>query len=419
MFRIYVILEIICVIHCLHYLYGKKICYTLPDGIFNYALILCQIIVFELMHIYNSWKGLSWIMLPLITVYTIIEFGANIKKVVASNILCMLVISLLELFIGLISAILRLDKIPDDIMAINVYCIILAVLWLLRNMLQKSMSFFLLNNYLVASFLMFFVFYLLESLFKYKKSAELSLDNFLALFIFGSGLCVISYFWQKEKMETDTIKKDWDLHQIYDDSYKELLDTVRKTQHDFNNHMQAIIGMCYTTKDYDELVKQQIEYIGQMSDRNADYKLLNSKWPLVAGFLHSKINEAWERGIKAKYEIDITQKVGRIPEYVIIEMIGILLDNAIEAVEGTKQPFFSIKIFERKGRFHIVVANPVEQLLLDDIHHFFEKGYSSKEGHRGYGLNKIKEYSIQYQMELVVKKNTSNETDYFFVMITI
>ncbi len=99
MFRIYVILEIICVIHCLHYLYGKKICYTLPDGIFNYALILCQIIVFELMHIYNSWKGLSWIMLPLITVYTIIEFGANIKKVVASNILCMLVISLLELFI--------------------------------------------------------------------------------------------------------------------------------------------------------------------------------------------------------------------------------------------------------------------------------------------------------------------------------
>ena len=80
MFRIYVILEIICVIHCLHYLYGKKICYTLPDGIFNYALILCQIIVFELMHIYNSWKGLSWIMLPLITVYTIIEFGANIKK---------------------------------------------------------------------------------------------------------------------------------------------------------------------------------------------------------------------------------------------------------------------------------------------------------------------------------------------------
>ena len=245
------------------------------------------------MHIYNSWKGLSWIMLPLITVYTIIEFGANIKKVVASNILCMLVISLLELFIGLISAILRLDKIPDDIMAINVYCIILAVLWLLRNMLQKSMSFFLLNNYLVASFLLFFVFYLLESLFKYKKSAELSLDNFLALFIFGSGLCVISYFWQKEKMETDTIKKDWDLHQIYDDSYKELLDTVRKTQHDFNNHMQAIIGMCYTTKDYDELVKQQIEYIGQMSDRNADYKLLNSKWPLVAGFLHSKINEAW------------------------------------------------------------------------------------------------------------------------------
>lgn len=245
------------------------------------------------------------------------------------------------------------------------------------------------------------------------------MDNFLALFIFGSGLCVISYFWQKEKMETDTIKKDWDLHQIYDDSYKELLDTVRKTQHDFNNHMQAIIGMCYTTKDYDELVKQQIEYIGQMSDRNADYKLLNSKWPLVAGFLHSKINEAWERGIKAKYEIDITQKVGRIPEYVIIEMIGILLDNAIEAVEGTKQPFFIIKIFERKGRFHIVVANPVEQLLLDDIHHFFEKGYSSKEGHRGYGLNKIKEYSIQYQMELVVKKNTSNETDYFFVMITI
>lgn len=419
MFRVYILLEIICIINCLHYLYAKKISYKFPQIIPSVLLIVCQMIIFELEYVYHMNYNLSWFMIPMIAVYTIIEFGKDIKKLITSNLLCILCICILELFAGLFLTIFRAKNLSRDIQAIVVNSAILFLLWVMRHFLEKVFCFFLNKNQIIVVIGIIYIGYLFLALVLYKNVGKLSVESSLMLLIFGSGICVLAYCWQKDKIAMATIIKNQDAHQIYDESYKELLKDVQKNQHDFNNHLQAIIGMCYTSKDYDELVKNQMEYTNQLIEKDVDYKLLNIKWPLVAGFVHNKINEALQKGIIIKHHVDIVQKVERIPEYVMIEILGIILDNAIEAVENHNDPIIYLKIDQNQEKFRIIVSNPVDELKMNEIGALFEKGYSSKEGHCGIGLGKLKEYSSQYQFQCIVKMLMFHGKKHFQVFIGI
>lgn len=419
MFRVYILLEIICIINCLHYLYDKKVCYKLKQVTPSILLIACQMIVFELEYMYHMNSNLSWIMIPMMVVYTIVEFDRDIKKLITSNVLCILCICIFELFAGLCLTIFRLKDLSSDLQAIAVYSILLLLLWVMRHLLGEVFQFFLSKNRLIVALGIIYVGFLMSALVQYKKAGMLSVESSLMLLVFGSGICVLAYYWQKDKIAMSTIIKNQDAHQIYDESYKELLYDVRKNQHDFNNHLQAIIGMCYTSKEYDELVKNQMQYTNQLIEKDVDYKLLNIKWPLVAGFVYNKINEALQKGIFVKHNVEIVQKIERIPEYVMIEILGIILDNAIEAAEKYNNPEIYLKIYQTQEKFRIFVSNPVENVKMNDIGSFFEMGYSSKTGHNGLGLGILKEYSMKYQFQCIVKVVTFHGEKHFQVFISI
>lgn len=380
MFKVYILLEIICIINCLHYLYAKEVNYKFPQDIPSVLLIICQMVIFELENLYHMNNNLSWIMIPLMIVYTIVEFDKDIKKLITSNILCVLIICISELFAGLFITLFRLKELSNNLQAIIIYSVILIFLWAIRCWLGRIFQFFLINNRLIVIVGSIYVLWLCVSLIQYKNNGALSVETSLMLLVFGSGICVLAYYWQKDKFEMNAMIKDQNVHQLYDESYIELLESVRKNQHDFNNHLQAIIGMCYTAKDYDELVQNQMEYTNQIIEKDVEYKLLNGKWPLVAGFLYNKIKEALQKSIIIKHSVEITKKIDWIPEHVMVEILGIILDNAIEEVENYDKPVIYLKIVQNQENLRIIVSNPVEELKMNDIGEFFEKGYSVKRG---------------------------------------
>ena len=108
-----------------------------------------------------------------------------------------------------------------------------------------------------------------------------------------------------------------------------MLGAVRKKQYDFHNHIQAILSMCYTTNTYEKLVEQQMKYMNMVMQENVDYKLLNSQWSLIAGFLYSKIREAMQKNIVVRYHVESIKKIDRIQEPVVIEMRGIIFIGLI------------------------------------------------------------------------------------------
>ena len=56
--------------------------------------------------------------------------------------------------------------------------------------------------------------------------------------------------------------------------------------------------------------------------------------PILAGYTFSKLSELEEQGLNGFYDVNIkSDKVDDIPVYDIIEIIGILLDNARDALK--------------------------------------------------------------------------------------
>ena len=166
-------------------------------------------------------------------------------------------------------------------------------------------------------------------------------------------------------------------------------------------------------------MEKQTEYASYLKEKNADYKLLISSWPLMVGFLNNKFNQISRKNIVLKYEVDISRKISHIPEYIMIEIVGILIDNAVEAVDDLQQPEISFEMTEQKEKVQIGVSNSISSSAVDRWSYYLENGCSAKEGHSGFGLNKIKEYSVAYNFILDVKILNIDDKNYFVVVIDI
>ena len=78
---------------------------------------------------------------------------------------------------------------------------------------------------------------------------------------------------------------------------EELVKEIRAKQHEFDNHLNAILNMHLTIDNYEELVAKQSEYITENAREDDSRKylpLLKISDKILAGFIYSKIVRAPE-----------------------------------------------------------------------------------------------------------------------------
>lgn len=240
----------------------------------------------------------------------------------------------------------------------------------------------------------------------------------LILVIFGGLICILGYRCKKEREISCRIEKDLQVHELYDESFKSLLDTMFKKQHEYHNHIQAILSMHYSIHTYEDLVREQNKYCESLVEDTKYFHLLKGNWPVLMGFLYSKFMEADKRGVEVRYSIRIRGRIYTIPEFVMVEVLGILLDNAIEAVEGTEDPVVYVRI-EEEDKFVVEIGNPAEDISYKKMAQFFEKGYTSKVGHPGLGLCKLVEYGQRYGFERNALQMTFEDRECFAIRLKI
>lgn len=219
---------------------------------------------------------------------------------------------------------------------------------------------------------------------------------------------MLGFGGRRKKIEI--LEKELKTYQMYIKPLEELVKEIRARQHEFDNHMNAILNMHYTIHDYDELVKAQSKYIQNMyrGDSRQLIGLLRISDKILAGFLYSKIISA-KPYIKVDVDVRSLDIVSSISEHSLIEIIGTLVDNAFEAAT---EEFCNIGIvldaMEDKMVFEI--KNEVRDLTLEKISHFFDKGYTTKnektsdvakEKH-GFGLYNARNISKKYGGDLTV-----------------
>lgn len=247
-----------------------------------------------------------------------------------------------------------------------------------------------------------------------KGSTEIHIDMFVLMCILVVLIFIIIYRWQKANYEIARKEKQLQIANVYNGAFMDLINTIRNRQHEFNNHIDAILGMHLTAKSMEELIELQEAYCNEILSNNRYSKLLNSiNNPTVAGFIYKKFIKIEEKGIHIYYNVFYIGKDILISLYDLIEIIGILLDNALDAV--IEQEVDKVIIFEMKDdekQFEISIKNPIVHLSNNDIAKLFVKGYSTKGQGRGIGLSKLKDFQKKYKYDIMVHTYEENNKEW-------
>ena len=227
------------------------------------------------------------------------------------------------------------------------------------------------------------------------------------LVIIFSFITLISYcftiyynFIQINKLQI--ISQDLENTKKYNETLSSLYDNVKSFKHDFYN-IVLIIGGFINNNDIDGL-KKYYDGLEKDCQRVNNIALLNPKVINNAGIynlLMKKYQKAINMGIKVNFEIFFDFNKLQMPIYDFSRILGILLDNAIEASSETIEKKINITFRNslNTNTQTITIENSYSNKNIDK-NKIFEKGVSEKENHLGMGLWEVKQ---------LINKNTNVE----------
>lgn len=211
-------------------------------------------------------------------------------------------------------------------------------------------------------------------------------------------ISIILFQWQKEKFQNRQKEQELLAYERYNLVYKDLIKQVRRRQHDFNNHINAVFSMNAVATDLKELVKWQNEYCSKIMIENNTNKLLRDDVSsILAGFIYTKIEQAETKGIQVKYEIDVDGIEEHISFVDFVEVFGNLFDNAMEEVYDKKKKMIDFAVTQDEHMLLLRIANPCDSEKAKENQHMFAEGISSKGKGRGLGLANVSRIVDKYE----------------------
>ena len=228
--------------------------------------------------------------------------------------------------------------------------------------------------------------------------------------------------WRYNYLLMQQKEKELRLYQLYIQPLEELVKDIRAKQHEFDNHLNAILNMHLTVDSYEELVKKQSEYITEIardSDSRQFLPLLKISDKVLAGFLYSKIVCAPDF-VKTEVEVKNLEIISGISEHHLVEIVGTLVDNAYEACTEELNRVI-MEIDSEQDKLVFVIKNRMRNVKLEDIGRFFEKGYSTKgeRGSRGFGLYNAKNLTEKYGGEIIVGTDFIDQRNYICFKVVV
>ena len=178
--------------------------------------------------------------------------------------------------------------------------------------------------------------------------------------------------------------------------YEDILDKYRISNHENKNQLLTIRNMLPKTS------KKAIDYI----DTVVENKLKDNERAMVEaakipagglrGLIYSKILVMKDGNINYKLEISSEIKTVNLINDIddstmldVCKVVGVYLDNAIQAVEQITEKYVSIKMYLEDGNLVISISNNYKGTI--DLDLIESKGYTSKGKNHGYGLSLAKD----------------------------
>lgn len=187
---------------------------------------------------------------------------------------------------------------------------------------------------------------------------------------------------------------------LYNKTLQMLQDNTRAFRHDFSNIVQGMAGFIDKNdmeglKKYYSQLLEDIQHTNNLTTLSPE--VVNN--PAIYNVLATKYHKADRLGIKINLEAFLNMNDLHIKIYEFTRVLGILMDNAIEAAKECDEKIINV-VFRKDSRRHMQLLIIENTYLNKDINtdKIFEKGYSTKQGNTGLGL---------WEVRQILKKNNN------------
>ena len=203
---------------------------------------------------------------------------------------------------------------------------------------------------------------------------------------------------------------------LYNKTLQMLQDNTRAFRHDFSNIVQGMADFIDKNdmeglKKYYSQLLEDIQHTNNLTTLSPE--VVNN--PAIYNVLATKYHKADQLGIKINLEAFLNMNDLHIKIYEFTRVLGILMDNAIEAAKECDEKVINV-ILRKDSRRHMQLLIIENTYTNKDVNtdKIFEKGYSTKKGNTGLGLWEVRQIlNKNNNLNLFTTKNDEFFTQQF------
>ncbi|MGZ9550335.1 quorum-sensing sensor histidine kinase AgrC [Staphylococcus epidermidis] len=392
------------------------------DYIFITGIIILSAIL------YNVYASQA---LVLVVIMIIIFFYSKVRWYSIVIVLMSTLLSYLTNFITVVISLYTEDIIHNiylfTIFHLLIYIILSLILaHLFKHLLIKLRYIYLYISkryYFIISFVLaiaFIYFYIIsQTNLQENNSLKFYAIIFVSVIVFLSLVILLLSAFALREMKYKRKLKEIEAYYEYTLRIESINNEMRKFRHDYVNILTTLSDYI-REDDMPGLRKYFNENIVPMKDKlktrsikmNGIEKL---KVREIKGLITTKIIQAQEKRIPIS--IEVPDEIDRIDMNTVelSRIIGIIVDNAIEASENLEEPLINIAFIDNEESVTFIVMNKCSDDI-PKIHELFEQGFSTKGDNRGLGLSTLKELTDSNENVLL---DTVIENGYFVQKVEI
>ena len=360
----------------------------------NLFFILALSIMYAV--IYNEGYSVLYTIANYLSImlFNKIIFKENMKNTIISTIIALLIIMLADFINSLIIInFFSLEQIRScwyvRIISNMIVAIVSIALFSIKPVVNKCRYFYQkINNKDITIILLFIILVVSIVVVTFNMSKKLVWNaDYFANFFVVITLIIFCYIFINENNEFNILNEKYDSLFNYVQTFENWIEKEQLNRHEYKNQLASI--RCITKE---KKVRDKIDSI-MLDNINITNDTVNQLKPIpnggLKGLLYYKI--AIAENNKLNIELDISIKnpniIKKLTEdkiKILCRLLGIYLDNAIEAAKETKKKIISIEIYEVDKNINIVITNTFDNT--NDISKRNDKGFTTKGQGHGKGL---------------------------------